>query len=84
MTAALVHTSSRQAAAALAVARIAAAGRVRAERLRREAAHERAWTRAAETGQLVLGDEVWCYVCGRSTDHIGEHSEEQIAAYKAR
>jgi hypothetical protein len=92
MTATLVHTSSRQLDAQLAIARIAASGRVQAERLRAEAkaaaeleAYHAELDAAMEQGQWFSQDglETYCYVCRRATDHWGEHSDEQIAAWRA-
>lgn len=28
--------------------------------------------------------EDWCHICGRPTDHRGEHTPEQIAAWAAK
>jgi hypothetical protein len=82
MSAALIYTSSRQTSAALAMARVAAAGRVQAERQAREAAHRRTWDDVAATGQLCSPEQDWCYICRRPTDHTGEHTPEQIAAWR--
>jgi hypothetical protein len=87
MTATLVHTASREADARLAIARVAAAQRVRAERERREAAravrHAELAAFAAE-GQYFSFDylDAFCFICSRATDHVGEHTPEQIAAWK--
>jgi len=92
MTATLVHTSSRQADARLALARVAAAGRVREARLAREAkeaaareAYELELAQGMEVGQWFSQDylEQYCFVCKRATDHWGEHSDEQVAAWRA-
>jgi hypothetical protein len=64
------------------IARVRAAGRVAAERKAREARVDRAWDVAHATGQLCLDEQDWCYVCGRPTDHTGEHTPEQIAAWR--
>ena len=55
------------------IARVAAAGRVARERQARQVRVDRAWAIARETGQLVTDTEVWCFICGRPTDHTGEH-----------
>ena len=86
-TSTLVHQSSREADTRLAIARVAAAGRVRAERERREAelkarTAELDW--AASQGQYYSFDytEAFCFICSRPTDHLGEHTPEQIAAWR--
>jgi hypothetical protein len=78
----LAYTSSREAGAALGIARVRAASRVAAERKAREARVDRAWDVAHATGQLCLDEQDWCYVCGRATDHTGEHTPEQVAAWR--
>jgi hypothetical protein len=89
-TATLVHSSSREADNALRIARVAAAGRVQAARIRAE--HDRAvlveqaYKYAESHGQIYAVDPWdvdWCLVCGRPTDHFGEHSESQIRAWRA-
>lgn len=87
MIATLVHTSSRQADARLAMARVAAGPRVKAERLSKEKALKARVAEieaACEDGQYYSYDftEVWCFICNRATDHLGEHSPEQIAAWR--
>jgi hypothetical protein len=89
-TATLVHTSSRTADNGLRIARVAAAGRVAAERraedARRAALVEQAYRYADSHGQIFAVDPWdvdYCYICNRCTDHFGEHSPEQIAAWKA-
>lgn len=82
-TATLVHTASREAIARLAIARVAAGPRVTAARLSEERARQHAYTVAHETGQLCTPEQDWCYICGRPTDHTGEHTPEQVARWKA-
>jgi len=68
------------------IARVAAAGRVAAERQARQAQQARAWALTEATGQAYATDPSdvdFCFVCGRCTDHTGEHSPEQIAAWRA-
>jgi len=90
MTATLLHTSSREAEARLAIARVAAAGRVQADRLRAErerAAMVEASRRYVDSHGQAFAVDAWdvdyCFICGRCTDHLGEHTPEQIAAWKA-
>lgn len=81
MTATLRYTSSRHQTTAVRVARVAAASRIQAERLAREAAR----ARYLDEGQLLSADGTyveWCLICSRPTDHTGEHTPEQIAAWK--
>lgn len=54
------------------IARVAAAGRVTAERRARMA---RATRERAAGQHLAEGpwDCDWCFICGRPTDHTGEH-----------
>jgi hypothetical protein len=87
---ALRYTSSREADNALRVARVAAAGRVRAERERADrerAALVAASRRYVDSHGQAFAVDPWdvdyCYVCGRCTDHLGEHTPAQIAAWKA-
>jgi hypothetical protein len=88
MTAALRYTSSTQADNALRIARVAAAGRVQADRLRDEAqraALVEASRRYADEGQIFAVDPWdvdYCFICNRCTDHLGEHTPEQIAAWQ--
>jgi hypothetical protein len=87
MTSTIVHTSSREADARLAIARIAASGRIRAERqaaeARREAERQQhlVWLSMGQSYDEVYGD--FCHICGRCTDHLGEHTPEQIEAWRA-
>lgn len=88
-TTAVRYTSSRQADARLSIARVLAAGRVRDERVCREAAEQAARAErdsAREQGQLLgdsVGDGDWCLICSRATDHLGEHTDEQVARWRA-
>ena len=66
-------TDTRAARVTDRIARVRAAGRIAAERQARQAREDRAWAEARVTGQLVTDTEVWCFVCGRPTDHTGEH-----------
>lgn len=70
----LVYTSSRQQANLLAIARVAAAGRITAERKAQAADHQR----DLDSGST----EDYCFICKRVTDHRGEHSDAQIAAWQ--
>jgi hypothetical protein len=85
MTATLTYTSSREANTVRTMRGIARAG---AAQDKRKAEWERHQARAAEAraeGQLLdpngLGE--FCLICSRATDHSGEHSPEQIAAWRA-
>lgn len=87
-TSTLRYTSSRERNAAVGIARVAAAGRVRREREARERAYALQREITDTTGQhLALDGDDWdvdyCFICGRVTDHLGEHSDEQVEAWKA-
>lgn len=75
----LVHTSSTQAANRLAIARVAAGGRTTDTARQVRAMHDA----AREQGQMYYADGDWCMICRRPTDHLGEHSPEQVDAWKA-
>jgi hypothetical protein len=88
-TATLAHTSSREADNSIRIARVAAAGRIAAERRAAETAYARLVAEARRYvdshGQsFAIGewDVDYCYICGRCTDHFGEHSESQIRAWR--
>jgi hypothetical protein len=90
MTATLIHTSSRETDARLGMARVAAAGRMAAERQAREAREALlfAWERYySDLGQMLDlawdTGEAFCFICSRCTDHLGEHTDAQVAAYQA-
>jgi len=88
MASTVVYTASRENDAALAIARVAAASRVKSERETRERRYAEQRRLTDETGQhLALEGDDWdvdyCFVCKRVTDHYGEHSDEQIARWKA-
>jgi hypothetical protein len=38
---------------------------------------------ARSQGQFYYEDCDWCAICGRATDHFGEHSDEQIEAWRS-
>lgn len=78
----LAYSTSTAQARGLAFARVLAAGRVRAERLAREREAERASALLDATGQWALGHDEWCYVCSRPTNHLGEHTPEQVEAWR--
>lgn len=87
MTATLVHTSSREADARLAMARVAAARRVQQARISEEAKQaklRKELAHAARQGQYLSEDgrAAFCFICSRATDHLGEHSPEQIKAWQ--
>jgi hypothetical protein len=44
---------------------------------------ERDRRRAMHQGQLLGDDADFCFICRRATDHLGEHTQEQIDAWKA-
>lgn len=80
-------TSTARVRVADRMARVAAAGRVRADRLAREAReareHARVWDLVESDGQLSTDTEEWCFICGRPTNHLGEHTPDQIDAWRA-
>jgi hypothetical protein len=80
----LAYTTSTKDRHNLAIARVAAAGRIAAEREKARREEEKAWQRVDETGVLVTKHEEYCFICSRATDHTGEHTPEQIEAWKAR
>jgi hypothetical protein len=89
-TVTLAHTSSREADNHLRIARVLAAGRIAAERQREERqraallAQSRRYVESHGQSYAVDPWDVdYCHICGRCTDHFGEHSPEQIAAWKA-
>jgi hypothetical protein len=90
MSATLVYSTaplSRRAQAKLGIARVRAAGRVAADRRRAEARAARVRADELATGQHYatdVSDVDFCFVCGRVTDHTGEHSEAQMEAWRSR
>lgn len=91
-TATLRYSTSTEQVRRDAIARVLAAGRVGTERKAREAraAKERAELQltvdaARKQGQLLAidpWDTDWCMICSRCTDHLGEHSPEQVEAWR--
>lgn len=79
-------TTTRTARVLDRIARVAAAPRVRADRIAREERErierELEWNRFMATGQSYHWDTPFCHVCGRCTDHIGEHTDDQIRAWR--
>jgi hypothetical protein len=73
MTTTLAYTTSTPTAASRrigAIARVLNAPRTPSRSLQDE-------------GQLLSDELDWCFICSRATDHSGEHTPEQIAAWKA-
>ena len=83
MTATITYTSSREASNRLAVARVAAAGRVTDARRAADAQRD-AWYQQGQSFAEHEGDVDFCHICGRCTDHLGEHSPEQVQAWRER
>jgi hypothetical protein len=84
-TALAYSTSSHAVRVTDRIARVRAAGRVAAERKAADARRARAWALTDATGQAYAND--WsdvdfCFICGRCTDHTGEHTPDQIAAWR--
>jgi hypothetical protein len=85
MTATITYTSSREANTVRTMRQIAGAGAAQDKRRAERDALEALRTEARAEGQVLSenGFGEFCLICSRATDHWGEHSPEQIAAWRA-